>query len=478
MFTTAAHLCFIYLILCNTICSVKSLNKSSCSRFLPQHGTWIDQEPYWIMNNCPSQKFGKTSTVQCMKGRTFYVIGNSVARQAAFQLIDMLGGGSVKREGQRDLCPKHETFWGANCHDEFEGVKIRFLHVQWMDGFNYKDRGGFPFIKNLETDYDYSGDYELPNTPAEVKGAPDFWEAGGCENVPMEECLITFFNGSTKDDVLLFNVGTSYSVPSDVIDMAAWLRSSVAAFRANVASTFSGHVFRQSSAQFLGYLQARTELMRAADKAIWELMRPASSKEGRMWYTIDQWAINKDRDNLYNDHIHYVGPLSYATVHQMLNTLCPFKGDIGSLALHNYMPQQQRNKLGYVDRGLNDGKAARTYIFIDHNGALLDVRTPAETNASCLPLLEAAASQRNEQLLHIPLAMYEQNNLNMDIFPEFCTEGSLLQATNSRQVFVVSGAEIRGFNDADSFLRRGYDFNAVHRVAPWPLAALKVGSNI
>ena len=45
-----------------------------------------------------------------------------------------------------------------------------------------------------------------------------------------------------------------------------------------------------------------------------------------MWYTIDQWEINTDRGNLYNDHVHYVGPLTIATLTQMLNVVCPSEG--------------------------------------------------------------------------------------------------------------------------------------------------------
>ena len=123
--------------------------------------------------------------------------------------VNMLGGGSVKREGQRDLCPKHETTWDDSCHTEFAGVKIRFLHVQWIDGFDYANRGGFPFIRNLEIN-----NYEtvLPAKPSLVQGGPtDYWEAGNCIDTNMFSCLQTFFNGSTERDVLVFQVGMSYS---------------------------------------------------------------------------------------------------------------------------------------------------------------------------------------------------------------------------------------------------------------------------
>jgi hypothetical protein len=42
-----------------------------------------------------------------MEGKTLYVIGNSVPRQAAFDMIELLGGMSTDREHQKEACPKH-----------------------------------------------------------------------------------------------------------------------------------------------------------------------------------------------------------------------------------------------------------------------------------------------------------------------------------------------------------------------------------
>ena len=81
-------------------------------------------------------------------------MGNSIGRQALYGILEMLGGASVKREDQRDMCPKHETTWDDSCHNEFAGVKLRYLFMQYMNGFNYnkgvahrKDlSGGFPYF--------------------------------------------------------------------------------------------------------------------------------------------------------------------------------------------------------------------------------------------------------------------------------------------------------------------------------------------
>lgn len=58
-----------------------------------------------------------------------YVIGNSVARQSAFNMVEMLGGDPVKREDQRKQCPKHETNWGDSCHSEIAGLQIKHIYL-------------------------------------------------------------------------------------------------------------------------------------------------------------------------------------------------------------------------------------------------------------------------------------------------------------------------------------------------------------
>jgi hypothetical protein len=130
----------ITVVVCMILCSfVKAFNESECHYLVPQPGKWVERAPYFIPDKCKGiQAFDVEDTKKCMSGRTLYVIGNSVARQSAFELISMLGGADVKRENQRDACPKHETFWGDSCHNEFAGVKIRYLFIQYMDGFYYK----------------------------------------------------------------------------------------------------------------------------------------------------------------------------------------------------------------------------------------------------------------------------------------------------------------------------------------------------
>ena len=302
-------------------------------------GMWIDDPPYWFPDCNPNVRiFDESATTKCMQNRTLYVIGNSVARQSAFGLVDMLGGGNVKREGQRDMCPKHETTWGDSCHKEFGGVKIRYLFLTYIDGFYYGpnpksegqiDRGGFPFL--LDTYFNKSKTKALPPEPNAVRieyghNEDIFWAEDNCINKNVRSCLREFFSDSKQEDVLMFTIGMAYAQNSGIIDVDSWARSSTAAFRSHIDSTFKGKVFRVTLAPYGPKMSYASPSLKHMNNIIWDLTRPGSEERDEMWYTIDQWEINTDRGNLYNDHVHYVGPLTIATLTQMLNVVCPSEG--------------------------------------------------------------------------------------------------------------------------------------------------------
>lgn len=123
-----------------------------CNRDYPAvGGTWVNSPPYWQYPGvCKNQAFDAEDTQKCMAGRTLYVIGNSIARQSAFNIIEMLGGNPMKREDQREQCPKLATAWGESCHNEAHGLKIKYLFLQYIDGLNYADRDGFPYFRHQD----------------------------------------------------------------------------------------------------------------------------------------------------------------------------------------------------------------------------------------------------------------------------------------------------------------------------------------
>lgn len=244
-----------------------------CNHVYPSNGgKWQDSPPYWQLPNCPTQVFSPENVTSCMGGRTFYVIGNSIARQSAFNLVEFLGGASVLRENQKELCPKHETFWGDSCHQEYGGVKIRYLHLQYMDGYYYRTRSGFPFYRYKQTD-------PMTNISRIITGRmPDasskkwispkeatnmnvkFWAEDNCIMKETRQCLQDFFINSTEKDVLLFSLGLAYRLPVTAeekaendrkilemgeigLDMEKWLISSAVAFKSHIAASFKGQTF-------------------------------------------------------------------------------------------------------------------------------------------------------------------------------------------------------------------------------------------
>lgn len=290
-----------------------------------------------------------------MTGRTFYVIGNSVARQAAFNMVEMLGGNSVQRENQRDQCPKHATNWGGSCHNAIAGVRIEHMYLQFPDGYYYYDRNGFPFFRHQIKEHTGGATKQVWTTgrlvanqswvgvtlhssyynhPKEVHAdhLEDIWEDDNCIHYATRDCLARFFAGSTENDVLIFTLGMVFAITgtepsvSPGIDYEKWLRHSAAAFRGHLSATFKGQVFRFTNAEYNQHAEWGHKSYRLAlvNNVLAEEWAPDSSD--MPWYTIDQWAINKRHNDLYNDRIHFNGVLTHALLTQMLNELCPGGG--------------------------------------------------------------------------------------------------------------------------------------------------------
>lgn len=318
------------------------MNKRWCHRDWPTHnGTWSDEAPFWVSSpDCPNQAFTQDMTQKCLKGRTIYAMGNSIGRQSVYGVLEMLGGASVKRENQRDACPKHETTWDDSCHSQYQQVKLKYLFMQYMDGFHYENRGGFPFFQDRykegnETKYKFLGRQIDPKTgtwgtkPSTFKGG--YWEDDNCIGQVTRNCFRRFFKDATKDDIFIFTLGASY-VGSHTVDHKEWLRVSAINFKQHIAATFPGQVFRVVLAQpnihrEYAYLESQFKEWNNFlwERAGWNTDHAGCSNEDRPWYTIDQWAINEGRSNMYQDHLHFNGKLTHAMLHQVLNEMCPAK---------------------------------------------------------------------------------------------------------------------------------------------------------
>ena len=333
-------------------------DKRWCHRELPsKKGQWREEIPYWQTEGCINYPYNQSAAYSCLKGRTIYVIGNSIARQYGFAIYQLLGGETYDRQQQKQSCLKSGLLW-ESCEQTYSDIKIKHLFLLYMDGFDYKERNGFPYFRYQSIDndkilYDHSrsGHFVdaiqhinssdvLGNTPDDYAvGSKGTWKEieDNCEGWTVRDCLKSFFNGSTENDILIFSIGMMQVVAYngmmvgfkvDPLDNKSWLTASAVNFKAHLAATFKGHVFRVTMAQANPHMNRHhwTDSLREADNILHQLWTPSSVNSHDQWYTIDQWAINEGRNHLYDDSLHFNGPLSDATVQQVLNELCPNQG--------------------------------------------------------------------------------------------------------------------------------------------------------
>ncbi len=173
------------------------------------------------------------------------------------------------------------------------------------------DRGGFPFVDRSK----YVSTH-LPNTPGEDN--PMYWEEDNCMHTATRDCLHNFFSNATSEDVLIFVAGMPYCGLGfgGAVFNKPWFQNSAAAFRAHIAASFPGHVFRLNNAHVVGKKYAAYQpCIDETNQILEELWFMGS--ESKPWYAIDQKAINAGRDHLYNDPLHFVGPLTVASLTQV-----------------------------------------------------------------------------------------------------------------------------------------------------------------
>ena len=79
-------LLFLFLLFTFTL-SVDTVEKRWCHRELPsKEGKWREAAPFWQTEGCENQIYNQSAAYNCLKGRTVYVIGNSIARHYGFAL--------------------------------------------------------------------------------------------------------------------------------------------------------------------------------------------------------------------------------------------------------------------------------------------------------------------------------------------------------------------------------------------------------
>lgn len=376
-------------------------------------------------------------------------MGNSIARQFLFNTVEVLGGEAVDRENQKLHCPKLEINWDANsCRKEYKGVQFKYLFFRYMDGFYYKDRGGFPFMKNLNT-YNTSA-LKLPDHPNDVVPPVYHILTDNCINEDTRTCMKNFFHDSKKEDVLIFSLGFAYcEQESDNLDYDAWCRASATAFRSNLQEVFPGTVFRVNNPEvhaFKSFPQIDS-CLRKMDHYLWEIWHPSSFPEGKAWYHIDQFNINKNRPELYNDGLHFIGPLSKATIQQVLNSLCPSEG----IPIKIKPAPEYRLSLVSV-QAANNSKIIESYYLVDEQGSFFQLPQPA---GLCPKIL------KREKDVTLTAQQFQSLSPPILKFPDICGNETLARIGRGREVFGLFDSGWQLFNSFHAFASRGYDFGNV-----------------
>lgn len=428
-------------------------------------GLWKDEPPYWKPTGCISQPFSVNATSKCLKGRTFYALGNSVGRQAAFGMVSLLGGDTVGRADQKEECPKHEVVWGDSCHQELAGVKIKYLFLNFIDGFNYSSRGGFPYCKYKTINDTYvTGTLPGINTPNECTHEV-YYDVDNCINSSTRVCLSNFFRGSTDTDILVFNVGMMYELAPEqelidlenagklgdrFVDKKAWLIASLTNFKAHIESTFHGYVFWQTLSTY-----HKKYWHSSHNTWLYEVNKIASQyfvgDVEKKWYVVDQWAINQNRDHMYNDHVHFNGNLEQAALFQVLNTVCPGQGDNSVSA--NMWPNMEY---------------AATLVCTKTNGTscYFGSETGSVQKLDGLPfyLKNVTPKWVNDTM---------EGVMKTNLAAPHVEDGMLVRKPTGQAIYLISNLTSRVFTNADVFIRLGYDFQS-SKIVPIPASVFNL----
>jgi hypothetical protein len=233
-----------------------------------------------------------------------------------------------------------------------------------------------------------------------------------------------------------------------------------------------------------------------------------------MWYTIDQWAINEGRDHLYNDHIHYSGKLTHATLFQVLNMICPQFGiDRDFMEAHAnriiYTGAYDHYNIYFADNGGYLHKFLETVNFIvdpnkkaeAYGNGLDGDKTMTAGRASsntCLDLFlnmkipnhhtditNASSATPNfkhlEVIYDLPQAdfqkFYKSDAPDADIHATTCTDHVIVKGS-SRTVYLIENYQKRTFMSLHAFASRGFDFANLVPMHDWMLQLIPDGPNL
>ncbi len=210
---------------------------------------------------------------------------------------------------------------------------------------------------------------------------------------------------------------------------------------------------------YSGRVASITPKLRETDRVLAQLWQTESADPAQMWYHIDQWAINEGRDHLYNDHIHFNGPLTQATLHQMLNELCPGGGNP---SLPNAWPRPDLKE--HFLQVVFGSKTA--YYIVDTEGYRREVPA-ANASVPWMSRLRPVQHLTQQELVNIAAGG------PLPVVPEEC-----LLRGSGREVYWVKQGHKHLFPSASVFMAHGFDWSEVQVVDQFLVDLIPSGADV
>lgn len=307
----------------------------SCARLgNMSDGELLDVPPFYSSPHCTLQSLTINDSIECLTGRTVYVIGNSVARGIAFELALAVGSKGLpdNRTDQKRMCSARRP---VDCKiPTIAGIDVEYLPMFAADA-----------PRSVE---------HIPDCAASPLGSGP----GG----RTKECLCKRLSSSRNGDVLIFGHGlgeasliymwasndihdqykppyslreewgAEYPTATWATDFKAWLNRSAVTWIDVVDTCWHGalrDVYRLRTPPLLlsiahGAFHDGTQNFTPAVNAAFD-----SAWASQPWGVIDTWSVNsvavasKKYWHLYQDIVHHAGRLSQIAVEAVLSDLCP-----------------------------------------------------------------------------------------------------------------------------------------------------------
>lgn len=187
-----------------------------------------------------------------------------------------------------------------------------------------------------------------------------------------------------------------------------------------------------------------------ADKELAKLWQVSSANEHDMWYTIDQWAINENRNYLYNDQIHFQGPLSMATLQQVLNELCPGGGNA---TMPNVWPHADLAGHYIAVENSHKPPLTTTYYFIDKRGNKLELTL--NSTSSSIPWYMKLSTKSVLKMTHIEVSDI-LDGPTQPYIPEDCVVRG-----DGREVYWLKNDHKYLFPSGNVFMAHGFEWDQI-----------------